>query len=120
MGKGHPTTFAMRFRAQKSAEYPIAELRTKARSSRTDRYTRHRRIPERKQLNRYQAFIIASSLWSLRSKSAWVRAGRLAATSRTHKDALLVTGRVMPSNRVSSERGSEPSPGQSGLTAPVG
>jgi hypothetical protein len=34
----------------------------------------HRRIPESKQVNRYQAFIIASSLWPFRWQARTVRA----------------------------------------------
>jgi hypothetical protein len=34
----------------------------------------HRSIPERKQVNRYQAFIIASSLWPFRWQARGVRA----------------------------------------------
>jgi hypothetical protein len=88
MDIGQAATPAMLFRAQKSVEHTIAEPPAEARSSHPDRCGLHRRIPERKQLNWCQAFIIASSLWPLLGKSFNKPAGGLAATSGHTKDAL--------------------------------
>jgi hypothetical protein len=88
MGKDHAAIFAMPFRAQKSGEHPIAERPAEARSSHPVGCGRHRRIPERKQLNRDQAFIIASSLWPLLRKSVTTRPADWQQQAGHTKDAL--------------------------------
>jgi hypothetical protein len=62
----HGATSVKHSRAEELIHYTVAKVPAKARSSRPDGGGPHRRIPERKQLNCCQAFIIASSLWPFR------------------------------------------------------
>ena len=71
-------------------QYTVAKVAAEARSSRPDDRGAHRRIPERKQLNCWQAFIIASSLWPFGSEVSVDLAGGLA-TSRTHEGRALLS-----------------------------
>jgi len=82
----HLATSVKHSRAEELIQYTVAKVLAEARSSRPDGTTHgvrrpgfgwhrpgssgrgpHLRIPERKQVNCYQAFIIASSLWPFRA-----------------------------------------------------
>ncbi len=66
MENGHVATSIKCSPAEKSVKHPVAKASGDARSSRPDGRGPHHRIPERKQLNRCEAFIIARSLWPFR------------------------------------------------------